>query len=89
MPRAYFEPESLDALAEVFAEAKRRLNCQDINDPTQLDFIAQRILNLAADGLPPWMILREIAPQVDAKASIIKREDADEHSGKEASQSTR
>lgn len=61
MPRAYFEPESLDALAEVFAEAKRRLN--NINDPTTLDLLASRILGLAADGLSPWMILREIVEQ--------------------------
>jgi hypothetical protein len=63
MPRAYFEPESLDALAEVFAEAKRRLNVQDINDPTTLDLLASRILRLAADGLSPWMILGEIVEQ--------------------------
>jgi hypothetical protein len=63
MPRAYFEPESLDALAEVFAEAKRRLNTQDINDPTALDLIASRILSLAADGLSPSMILKEIVEQ--------------------------
>lgn len=65
MPKAYFEPENLNALIEVFTEAKRRLNSQDINDPTKLDFIARRILNMAADGLPPWLILREIAPQID------------------------
>jgi len=64
MPRAYFEPESLDALAEVFAEAKRRLNVQDIKiNPTTLDLLASRILRLAADGLSPWMILREIVEQ--------------------------
>ena len=63
MPRAYFEPESLDALAEVFAEAKRRLNSKDINDPTALDTVASRILALAAEGLPPSMILREIEGQ--------------------------
>ncbi len=63
MPRAYFEPESLDALAEVFAAAKRRLNAKDINDPTTLDLIASRILRLAADGLSPGMILKEIVEQ--------------------------
>ena len=63
MPRAYFEPESLDALAEVFAEAKRRLNARDVNDATTLDLIASRILRLAADGLSPSMILGEIAEQ--------------------------
>jgi len=63
MPRAYFEPESLDALAEVFAEAKRRLSARDTNDPTTLDLIASRILGLAADGLSPSMILMEIVQQ--------------------------
>ncbi len=61
MPRAYFEPESLDALAEVFAEAKRRLSPADLNDPTILDLIASRILSLAADGLSPEEIIQAIA----------------------------
>jgi hypothetical protein len=60
MPRAYFEPESLNALAEVFAEAKRRLNVRDINNPTTLDAVASRILALASEGHPPGMILKEI-----------------------------
>lgn len=64
MPKAYFEPENLAALAKVFAEIKTRLNSQDVNDPTKLDLIAHRILNLAAEGLPPWLILQEIASQV-------------------------
>lgn len=58
MPKAYFDPENLNALIEVFTEAKRRLNRQDINDPTKLDFVACRILSLAADGMSPEMILR-------------------------------
>ena len=66
MPKAYFDPENLNALIEVFTEAKRRLNKQDINDPTKLDLVAFRILRLAADGMSPEMILREIAPQVEA-----------------------
>lgn len=65
MPKAYFEPENLNALVEVFTEAKRRLNSKDFNDPTKLDLVAHRILTLASDGMPPWMILREIAPQID------------------------
>jgi hypothetical protein len=66
MPKAYFEPENLNALIEVFTEVKRRLNSQDINDPTRLDLVARRILNLAADGLSPEMILQEISPQLEA-----------------------
>jgi hypothetical protein len=65
MPRAYFEPKSLDALAEVFAQAKRRLNPADINDPMTLEALASRILRLAADGHSPWLILREIVGQED------------------------
>jgi hypothetical protein len=66
MPKAYFEPENLNALVEVFTEAKRRLNSQDLNDPTKLDWIAHRILSLAAEGVPPQAILQEIAPDVEA-----------------------
>jgi hypothetical protein len=40
MPKAYFEPENLNALIEVFTEAKRRLSRQDITDPPRLDFVA-------------------------------------------------
>ena len=69
MPKAYFEPETLNALIEVFTEAKRRLNSQDINDPSRLDLVAARIFGLAAQGKPPWMILEEIAPQVEAKTT--------------------
>ncbi len=64
MPKAYFEPSNLRALAEVFAEAKRRLNRADVNDPTKLDYVAARIFSLAADGMPPWAILGEVAPAI-------------------------
>jgi hypothetical protein len=66
MPKAYFEPENLNALVEVFTEAKRRLKRQDLNDPTKLDWVAHRILSLAAEGMSPQAILREIAPDVEA-----------------------
>lgn len=49
MPKAYFESENIRALAEVLAEAKHRLNLRDVNDSERLDFIAARMLNLAAD----------------------------------------
>lgn len=60
MPKAYFEPENLNALAEILNEAERRLSALDVNDPATLDLIASRILKLAAEGMPPYMILREI-----------------------------
>ncbi len=53
MPKAYFEPDNLNALVEVFTEARRRLNSQDLNDPSRLDLVAHRILSLAASGMPP------------------------------------
>lgn len=67
MPKTYFEPENLNALVEVFTEVKRRLNSQDINDPTKLDLIAHHILRLAADGIPPWTILKQIGSQIETK----------------------
>ena len=88
MPKAYFEPENLNALIEVFTEAKRRLNSQDINDPARLDFIASRILALAANGVHPSMILQEIAPQVEGSTTFVAQGDADEASAKAAVQST-
>jgi hypothetical protein len=79
----------LNALAEVFAEARRRLSISDINDPAKLDLVAHRILSLASDGMPPWLILREIAPQdeVALKAPFIAGEDANEQSEKATQQS--
>ncbi len=87
MPKAYFEPENLVALAEVFAEARRRLSISDFNDPAKLDLVAHRILSLASDGMPPWLILREIAPQVEPMAPFIAREDANEQPEKATQQS--
>jgi hypothetical protein len=60
LPKTYFEPENLCALAEVFREARRMLGSQDINGPTELDYVAHRILFLAAEGMSPGEILSEI-----------------------------
>lgn len=60
MRRDYFEPENITALAEVLAEAKRRLDVENQTDSTSLEVVALRILRLAADGMPPWLILKEI-----------------------------
>jgi hypothetical protein len=73
MPKAYFEPENLSALAEIFAEARRTLSCRDINDPATLDHIARRILRLASDGASPWQILAEMR-SADADAVFIHEE---------------
>ena len=60
MPKAYFDPETLSALGEVFSEAKRMLAERYATDDASLDLIAERILHLAADGMAPGMILHEI-----------------------------
>jgi hypothetical protein len=62
MPKAYFEPQNLDALVEVFHEAKRILERRGDTHPVILDSVARRILELASSGMPPWMILGEIMP---------------------------
>ena len=63
MPRGFFEPENLKAMAEVLDEAKRHLPPQDLSDPTKIDGLALRILALATDGWPPWVILRKLGSQ--------------------------
>lgn len=67
MPKAYFEPENLDALAEIYQEGKRILLRRECADPVTLDWMARRILNLADQGLPPWLILAQILPPTTAK----------------------
>lgn len=62
MPKAYIEPEHMNALAEVFHEAKRLLEHQGITGSAELDGVARRIIDLARHGAPTWMILREILP---------------------------
>jgi hypothetical protein len=57
MPRAYFEPESLQALARVFQEAHKILENRNEVDPATLDLVAHRILALASNGMPPAAIL--------------------------------
>jgi hypothetical protein len=69
MPKAYFEPENLDALVEVFHEAKRLLERRGASHPAVLDAVARRILNLAYQGLPPWMILGEVMPPISPEAA--------------------
>ncbi|MFZ5674430.1 MAG: hypothetical protein ACOZAM_15850 [Pseudomonadota bacterium] len=64
MPKAYFDPDNIRALAEVLSEAKHRLNLRDVNDPAMLDYVAARIFSLAAEGVPPGSILQKIAPAI-------------------------
>lgn len=69
MPKAYFEPEHLDALVEVFREAKQNLRRRGITDAVTLDWIARRILSRAGQGLAPRAILAEIIPPVTPEAA--------------------
>ena len=57
MPRAYFKPENLQALARVFQEARKILENRNEVDPATLDLVAHRILALASNGMPPAAIL--------------------------------
>ncbi len=58
----YFEPERLDALVEVFDEAKRILVRRGVTHQAVFDAVARRILALAYEGIPPWVILSEVLP---------------------------
>ena len=58
--RAYFEPEALVALGDVFREAKAILERRGENTPENLDQTAKRILDLASRGLSPCLILVEV-----------------------------
>lgn len=69
MAKAYFDPESLEALVEVFFEAKRLLQRRGFVDQVTLDWIARRILNLADQGLPPRAILAEVLPLMTPEAA--------------------
>jgi hypothetical protein len=69
MPRAYFEPEHFNALADVFCEAKRILKLRGVSEPAIFDAVAIRIFALASQGLPPWLILNEIMPPMTPEAA--------------------
>jgi hypothetical protein len=60
MPRVYFEPQNMDALAEVFSEAKKILDRQGLLTPESMDDVAKRIFQLASKGTPPCTILGEV-----------------------------
>ena len=77
-PKAYFEPENLDALVEVFTEAKRLLKRQKINDPDQLDEIARHIFDLAAKGDPPWSILNKVIPPLSVEEAGLPKMPSDD-----------
>ena len=71
MVKAFFEPENLNALAVVFAEAKRRLVERGVADDAALDMLAHRIITLAGQGMPPSMILREIEPRAATEGFFL------------------
>jgi hypothetical protein len=67
MRRAYLEPDQVSALVDIFQEAKRLLERHGTVQPYQLDAVAHRILQLASEGMPPWLILAEIMPPLSAQ----------------------
>ncbi len=60
MPKAYFEPQMVAVLGDVLNEAKAVLECRGEVNPTNLDWIARRILELASQGLSPWLVLAQL-----------------------------
>jgi hypothetical protein len=74
MSKAYLEPEQVDALVEVFHEAKRLLERRGVTSRRQLDTVAHMILKLAYDGIPPWLILSEIMPPMSPEDAGLPRQ---------------
>jgi hypothetical protein len=74
MSNPYLEPEQVDALVDVFQEAKRLLERRGTTSRRQLDAIAHMILKLAYDGMPPWLILSEIMPPPSPEEAGLPRQ---------------
>jgi hypothetical protein len=74
MSKTYFEPEQVDALVDVFQEAKRLLERRGATSRRQLDAIAHMILKLAYEGVPPWLILSEIMPPLSPEEAGLPRQ---------------
>jgi hypothetical protein len=74
MSKAYLEPEQVDALVDVFQEAKRLLERRGVTGRRQLDTVAHMILKLAYDGVPPWLILSEIMPPMSPEQAGLPRQ---------------
>jgi hypothetical protein len=74
MSKAYLEPEQVDALVDVFQEAKRLLERRGVISRRQLDTLAHMILKLAYDGMHPWLILSEIMPPMSPEDAGLPRQ---------------
>ncbi len=74
MSKPYLEPEQVDALVEVFQEAKRLLERRGASSRRQLDTSAHMILKLAYDGMPPWLIRSEIIPPISPEEAGLPRQ---------------
>lgn len=73
MPKAYFEPATIAALGEVLKQAKAILERRGEDTPANLDWVAQRILHLASEGLAPSLILAEVVrPMSPSEAGLNK-----------------
>jgi hypothetical protein len=73
MHRVYIEPEQMNALSDIFHEAKRLLGRQGVTDQGHLDTVARRILILAYADMPPWLILAEIMPPITPEDAGLPR----------------
>jgi hypothetical protein len=70
MTKAYFEPQNLRALGEIFQDAHVLLKARGQNSEEIRDRVAKRIIELAAEGSPPWKILRELIPMSPADVGL-------------------
>jgi len=73
MPKAYFEPQNLRALVEVFEDAHALLKARGQDAEEIRDAVAKRIFELAGRGTPPYQILRELIPMSPADAGLSIR----------------
>jgi hypothetical protein len=70
MAKAYFEQENLDALSEIFRDARKLLQARGLDSPDTRDQVARRIFELAGQGMSPRAILREIIPMSATEAGL-------------------
>ena len=70
MPKAYFEPQNLRALVQVFEDAHRLLKARGQDTDEICGRVARRIFELAAQGNSPWQILRELIPMSPADLGL-------------------
>ena len=60
MARGYFEPKDLAALTDIFGEARAEMKRRGLLSPESMDELAKLIFQLASEGTPTRLILREV-----------------------------